>query len=411
MSLSNFSILIVSLLCVVGCGKTDPSIDPIPRQDIELNESQRQVLAQGNDFSIKLFQEMAAANANKNFLISPLSASQVLAALSCGASGETLTQMKDALGFTSFDAAQMNSFYKTLIPALLKVDNTTKLSLANALWLRKDYAIEDAFVKEVSDNYYSTAQRLDFSDANAVKTINQWCADNTNNLITKIIDKTSQNDVLFATNALYFKGIWTNAFKKANTVTGNFTCADGSSSKASYMCQTESFSYMQDKEVSMAVFPYGNEAFRMMVILPNTGVSAYTIATTLTKERWDSWLHNLGAQQLDVRLPRFKVEFDSEEQLIPVMQQLGMKLAFSRSADFTRINPMGGLYLGLLKQKTYIEVNEEGTEAAAVTIGGMRVTSVGPKQEIPFYVNRPFIYAIQEVSTGTILFMGINASV
>ncbi len=394
-----------------SCNKSDPSSSiPIERKDIALTKSQEQVLEQGNRFGFDMFREMAAVNPDKNFLVSPLSAAQVLAALSCGAKGETLSQMKDALGFTDMEAAQMNDFYKTLVPALLKVDNTTKLSLANALWIRDDFPVEDAFVKEVATNYYSTAKRLDFSSPNAVKTINKWCADNTNNLIPEIIDKIGPYDVLYATNALYFKGIWATPFEETKTVAGDFKGATGTQS-ARYMCQTNSFQFLSNDYGDIAFFPYGNQAFRMAVLLPPEGVSPYKLAAKLTQEQWNQWRKDTRYATLDVRLPRFKVAFDSEEQLISVMQKLGMTTAFTQNADFTRITPDIGLWINLLKQKTYIEVNEEGTEAAAVTIGGIRCTSALPGNDpIPFHVNRPFIYVIEEVSTGTLLFMGLNAN-
>ena len=252
--------------------------------------------------------------------------------------------------------------------------------------------------------YDAQVQELDFASPKAPDIINGWCAGKTNNCIPKVLNEIPETARLYLLNALYFKGIWKNQFKKSDTAEEAFTNADGSKSTVHMMnLRDERFNYAENEYFSMAELPYGNEAFSMVVLLPAEGKSLDECLPQLNDERWGEWNSSLSSSALNLKLPRFEMEYDKE--LIDDMMAMGMQEAFTPSADFSGMADED-LFISLLQQFTYVKVNEEGTEAAAVTVGGMDVAAPGPSTVIPFYVDRPFIFLIKEKSTGVILFMG-----
>jgi len=347
----------------------------------------------------------------ENVFISPLSASLAISSVTNGAAGKTLEDMKATLGFATYSPDQMNGFFKHLVPALKEVDNTVKLSIANAVWIEKTFPVKSPFIQSLQQYYNASVNLLDFSDPKSPSVINQWCADNTNNLIKKVIDRIDPDTRLIYTNALYFKGKWKETFDKKVSWQGSFTNLSGSDGDVTYMEQTNDYGYTETNEVAVAEIPYGNEAYSMIIVLPDTGVSIMEVVSSLTREQWSEWLEDLAPAELNLRIPRFKVEFDSEETMIPVLTRMGMGIAFDPyNADFSNISDIP-LFISLLKQNSFIQVDEEGTEAAAVTTIGFNLTSIGPGQTIPFHVDRPFLYFITEKSTGTILFSGLMAEI
>ena len=209
---------------------------------------------------------------------------------------------------------------------------------------------------------------------------------------------------MYLINALYFKGIWKSQFDKSATGQDNFTNVDGSQQKVAMMNQTATFNYTQTDDFSIAELPYGNEAFSMVILLPSGDKTLDESLPSLNYENWKQWSKNMVGKELQIKLPRFKVEYDKE--LEEDMIAMGMKDAFDAyKAKFANMSG-AELYIGLLQQFTYINVDEEGTEAAAVTVGGMFDNAVGFPSPVPFFVNRPFSFMVKEKSTGAILFMG-----
>ncbi|MDD2289587.1 MAG: serpin family protein [Bacteroidales bacterium] len=391
-----------------SCSKWN-SDTPGEREDIILTRVQQEILSNSNGFGIDLFREMCLEQEGKNVFISPLSASLAISAVTNGAAGKTLEDMKAVLGFGPYSPDQMNGFFKHLVPALKAVDNTIKLSIANAVWIEKTFPVKNPFIQSLQQYYDASVNLLDFSDPKAPSVINQWCADNTNNLIKKVIDRIDPDKRLIYTNALYFKGKWKKTFDKKVSWQGSFANLSGTSGQVTYMEQTSQYRYTVGKGVAVAEIPYGNEAYSMVIALPDAGVSVTDVLSSLTWEQWTGWMENLSLATLNLRIPRFRVEFDSEETMIPVLTRMGMGIAFDPGkADFSNISDIR-IFISLLKQNSYIQVDEEGTEAAAVTTIGFNVTSIGPGQTIPFHVDRPFLYFIKEKSTGTILFSGLMA--
>ena len=288
-----------------------------------------------------------------------------------GATDNTLAEMQDVLGFpaTTFSLDELNNYNQKLTSVLLDLDNTTQLGIANSIWIKEGFKVYDSFIDVNKKMYDAQVQELDFTSPTAKDVINQWCANQTNNCIKEVIQEMPVDARMYLINALYFKGIWKSQFDKSATGQENFTNTDGDQQKVAMMNQTATFNYTQTDDFSIAELPYGNEAFSMVILLPSGDKILDESLSSLNYENWKQWSKNMTGKELQVKLPRFKVEYDKklEEDMIT----MGMKDAFDpNKAKFTNISD-AELYIGLLQQFTYINVDEEGTEAAAVTVGGM----------------------------------------
>ena len=404
------TIAALSLLSILAACQNDenPSKpEPKPRKDISLTRVEQSLLDANTDFAFRFFSQVCNTEDEKpNVFVSPLSASLCLSMITNGASGNTLTEMQDVLGFpaSSFSLDDLNNYNQKLTTALLDLDNTTQLGIANSIWVKQGFKVYDSFVNVNKQMYDAQVQELDFTSPTAKDVINRWCAEQTNDCIKEVIKVIPANARMYLLNALYFKGIWASQFEKSATRQENFTNSDGTQQKVNMMNQTEMFNYTKNSTFSIAELPYGNEAFSMVILLPSGGKTLDESLSELTSENWKEWNSNMAGKQLQVKLPRFKVEYDKT--LIDDMIAMGMKDAFDgNKADFSRMSE-AELYVGVLQQFTYINVDEEGTEAAAVTVGGMLDSAVGLPVTIPFYVDSPFAFMIKEKSTGAILFMG-----
>lgn len=391
---------------ITGCQNDDDGADNAkPRKDIALSRAE-EVLADGNlDFAFRLFQQVNATETQQaNWIISPLSASLALGMTANGAAGNTLEEIKNTLGFGTFELAAMNSYNQKLIKELLDLDNTTRLNIANSVWLNNSLPVNDSFVEVNKDMYDAPVSSVDLNSSKSIELINNWAAQQTNNAIKNVISQVPSGAMFYMLNALYFKGIWKKQFKTTATKEEIFTNADRSSARIPMMNQQETFNYIYNDNFCIAEFPYGNEAFSMVVLLPTDEKGLENALGKLTAENWKVWYEQRYEQKLNVKLPRFEINYKKD--LIGDMQAMGIKDAFnSATADFTSMSSGGDLYLNILDQFNYIKVNEEGTEAASVTNSGGGLTA-NPKIPEPFYVNRPFAFMIKEKSTGTILFMG-----
>ena len=374
------------------------------RKDIILSRSEEVLAEENMDFAFRFFKQVNSTETEKpNWIVSPLSASLALGMMTNGAAGNTLEEMKSTLGFSDFDLDEMNAYNKRLVAELLDLDNTTKLSIANSIWLNNRFQVYDSFVDLNKNMYNAEVSNLDFTSQDAVDYINNWCANHTNNTINGVVDVISPTTNAFLLNALYFKGIWQNKFKASDTKKEPFANYDGNKVEVQMMNQKGSFNYFYTDNFCVAKFPYGNAAFCMAVLLPNEGESLEELLEDFNYENWKEWNQRAYWQELIVKLPRFEMSYDKD--LMEDMQDMGMKDAFTDAADFASLSPSEHFYLSIMTQYNYIKVNEEGTEAASIT----KITgdlAANPKVPEPFYVNRPFVFMIMEQSTGTILFMG-----
>ena len=403
---------VIGISLASSCDKNDveaPSGElPDPIQ-INLRSAEQVILKTDQSFAFaffdKVFEEESVAE-DPNFMVSPLGLSMALAMTLNGAAGDTKTAMQEALLWSDFpDNEAINSYYKKLNEALLKTDPSTRLSIANAIFTNQSVTINPDFINTNQTWYDATVQRVDFSNSATTAVINQWASDHTNGLIKKVIDKTNYNDLMYLLNAIYFKGIWTKEFDVKNTTKKTFTGEDGTIQQVDMMKQKATFSYTEDQTLQMVQLPYGNKAFSMMVLLPKEGMKLKDVLTASRQsDYWSDLKSGLRAAEVDLFLPRFKTEYS--KYLNEILTKMGMGIAFSDAADFTGITDIPAR-ISFVKQDSYISTDESGTEAAAVTTVGIELTSMPSEpQRVIFNAERPFIYIIQENSTGAILFMG-----
>ncbi|MDR1517420.1 MAG: serpin family protein [Dysgonamonadaceae bacterium] len=398
-----FPIFALSAAVFVSCEKSPNSTEQPEPIKIELNAAQTRILQSDKNFAFDFFSKIFAGE-DKNFMVSPFSLSMALSMTWNGADGETKTAMKQALGLGGFADGQANEYFKKMKDALLKTDPSTKLAIANSVWTNKNIAIKPGFLSLNNAYYNASAQAVDFGDAKTLGRINQWASDNTEGLIKNVLEKTSIDDLMYLLNAIYFKGIWTSRFDKKNTSDMPFTSENGKSKDVPMMKQTASFNYTEDETLQAIQLPYGNQAFSMVVLLPQEGKKLQDlIAATQSNDYWEGLKSGMRDTKVNLFLPKFKTEY--KKRLNDVLESMGMGIAFTPAADFSKMSDFPAA-IAFVDQITYINTDEEGTEAAAVTVVGMELISANPSLTVSFRADKPFIYLIQENSTGAILFMG-----
>ncbi|HEX8362629.1 MAG TPA: serpin family protein [Longimicrobium sp.] len=387
---------------LAACESTSGSDGPLAELPRPLTSSEESLIRASNGFAFGLLREGIRRDSLDNFFLSPLSASMALGMTMNGARGETFTEMRSTLGFGAMEPAEINSSYRSLIDLLLGLDESVDMRLANSLWVHRDFPLHDAFVKSSAESFGAKVSPLDFNNPASVNTINAWVKESTNGRIEKIMDELDRDVVLYLINAVYFKGTWTQQFDPKRTQQALFKRADGKEQPVQMMhlpdAQIRAF---RTQDVQIVDLPYGREAFSMTLILPPQGKPIEEWAATLTEAQWQAWMGQLQDAKLDVYLPRFRLEY--EQLLNETLKALGMRSAFdSRAADLSGISPVD-LFIDKVRQKTFLEVNEKGTEAAAVTSVGAVPTSLPPS----FRADRPFLLAIRERLSGTLLFIGL----
>ena len=365
------------------------------------------VVAANTQFGFNLFNDIHKTEQNKNIFISPLSISIALAMTLNGASGETEQAITNTLHLQGLDSESINTGYAGLRQALQVADPKVILAIANSLWARQDVPFKQDFLQRNTQFFGAEVSTLDFTDPNTLPTINQWVNTNTNGKITKILDEINSDMVLFLINAIYFKGTWQTAFDPSRTRDGTFHLATGDEKQIPMMTRTGDYAYHEnyDAKFQAISLPYGDGRMSMYIFLPYRESDINTFLEGLTPENWERWVSEFREQEIFVSIPKFKLEY--EKTLNNPLHSLGMGIAFAPGdADFSRmadLETLGkNLYIGEVIHKAVVEVNEEGTEAAAVTSVGVRATSLPPQ----FIVDRPFFFAIRDNETKTVLFMG-----
>jgi len=390
------------VFCNYACNKEDVPKDVKPFEPIKLTVKQAEKADADNRFALNMFREVSALSNKPNMFFSPLSLNMALGMLYNGASGETRTEMAEVLGMADFTDTEINEHYQKMSQTLLNIDPLTEIGIANSIWYRQGFYVKQPFI-DVNRKYFDAEVRsLDFIRPDAADTINKWCADKTNDRIPEIIEKLSDDIMLCLINALYFKGKWQFPFNKAPTQQEEFTKANNQRIKANMMTQTATLSYYTDQYLSAVEMPYENQAFSMVAILPADNMDIDYLVNYLDDTVWKNIVDKLKKRSVWLKLPRFKIE--SEIKLNDPVKNVGMQRIFI--GGFANISDTL-LFVSGIKQKTFVGVNEEGTEAAAVTV--ILVTgSAGTDTELPvqFFANRPFLYLIKEKSTGAILFIG-----
>ena len=394
-------ISLFSASAAVACSDSSAPKPGVPITDLPraLSEAENKVIAASNDFAFDLFRTGNVDQHKANVFISPLSASMALGMTANGADGATYDEMRAALRLTGATREDVGGGYKSLIALLTDLDPQTTFTIANSIWYEKTFPFNTSFLDESKNYFDAKITPLDFGSPTAVDAINTWVSNATNNKITKILDNIRIEEVMFLVNAIYFKGTWQKQFDKSKTVDAPFHAADGTVSTVPMMAREGDVQSTTSMDYQAVDLPYGNSAFTMTVILPNGDIDAF--AEGLDQAKWNALIGSLHDGAKDVFLPRFRMEWQRE--LNDDLQQMGMRLAFTDAADFTRMSPLGRqLFLTRVLQKTYVDVDEEGTEAAAATLVGVGVTSL----PAAFRADRPFMVVIRERFSGTILFIG-----
>jgi serpin B len=279
------------------------------------------------------------------------------------------------------------------------------MKLGNSVWVTKDAKISDEFKSTGKSYYDAEANEVDFSKKQTADIINKWIDNQTAGKIKKIVDSFDKNTFMALINTVYFKAKWANQFMPQNTTKQKFTLSDGTTQDVDMMKKTMSAEYYKGNKFEAVMLPYEDADFRMYIFLPDKGNTVDALVNQMTLGNWNTWINQFDNGQVTVSIPKFKIEF--EQELNGMLKSFGMKTAFTDRADFSKITDNASLYIDLVKQKCYIDVNESGTEAAAVTGLVLEGTSMIIGKPIEFTADRSFIYAISDKKTGLIMFMGV----
>ena len=393
-------------LCVflfASCNKENGEPTPQKPIVISLDAPQKTKVQQDNDFAFDFLQRSVNAFDDANVVLSPISVSLALGMVWNGADGDTKTKMETALKMSGLSVEQINEYYKLMQTSLPRIDPKTKLSIANSIWYKNGFQVYRDFLETNKEYFNSEVAALDFTNPQAVKTINDWCAKNTNNLIPKVLDYIPGDAVMYLINAIYFKGTWSTQFDKERTFETNFYNEDNTTNLVKMMSVTESFNYTEDESAQYLELPYGSGFFNMTFILPKGEKTTTDIIDNINISKWNDIQNQMYSQEVVVRIPRFKTKL--QYLLNDVLQAMGMTSAFGDFANFSKIS-MEDIFISRVLHDTYIEVTEEGTEAAAVTTVEMVEFASEEPQNVVFFANKPFLFLIHEKSTGIILFIG-----
>ncbi|MEH2437174.1 MAG: serpin family protein [Nostoc sp.] len=359
-----------------------------------------------NKFGFKLFSEVLKKDRDqKNVFISPSSVAIALAMTYNGASGTTQLAIAKTLELQGLNLAEINSSYAAALKQLLdNSDQKVQLNIANSLWANQNFSFQPDFLQRIQYFYKAKVSNVNFQDPATPSIINNWVKDNTNGKIDKIIEKIEPSQVLFLINAIYFKGKWSQEFDKSQTAQYPFYTTSGKPKQQPMMSQDGDYRYYESKQFQAVSLPYGKDGkFSFYIFLPKQNSNLKAFYQNLNVENWDKWMTQFNKQKGFIRLPRFKSEYDVT--LNDALKALGMEEAFSSKANFSGMGK--NFAISEVKHKTFVEVNEEGTEAAAATSVGIVATALRVEPE-PFrmIVDRPFFCAIRDNQTGRVLFTG-----
>jgi serpin B len=396
-------ILSVFLLNLTPSCQNGDLTPQVAQVELELTTQQAEKASQNNAFTFDLLTEaLSDLSDQENAMLSPLSVTMALSMTANGAEGATQSTIYKTLRSAGYEPSFLNEYYKKLITSLPALDPKVKLDIANSIWYKEGFQVVPAFLETNENFYQATARALNFNDPAATKIINDWVNEKTKGKIPTIVDKIDQDMRMYLINAIYFKGAWSKPFKKDRTQNMEFHSPSGSV-QTPFMQNEGVYSVFENVDFKAVEIPYGDTTYSMYAFLPANEISPKTLLNKLSENgKWDEYQREFNSRQTRLSLPKFK--FSYENSLIDELEQLGMGLAFSNQADFSGIEKNGGLTISEVKHKTFIEVNEEGTEAAAVTSVGVSLTSMPQYYTLNF--DRPFLFFIRENSSGLIMFAG-----
>ena len=398
------SIILTGIIVILTCDRLPDEQEP---NKLNLTKKSLELIESDNEFGLEFFREVINNDTSDNIMVSPLSVALALGMTYNGADGSTKEAMKETLKLSGLSDEEINTAYKSIIDQLLKLDPKVVLSIANSIWYRLNFTVLPEFIDLNKIYYDAEVNELDFSLPDAKDIINEWVDEKTKGLIPEIIDYIPAEAVMYLINAIYFKGLWKYEFDPEATSEQPFYLTNDQTEVVDMMEMECDLMYMSNELFSAVKLPYGDGAFSMTILLPHSQYTPDNIVEELSNENWNTWMNSFSNEHVVVKLPKFKFKFF--RLLNQDLKDMGMSIAFDPfNADFGGINPDEKLYISRVLHKTFIDVSEEGTEAAAVTAVEISFTSIDPSQPTAtfFVVDRPFIFSIQENSSGTILFMG-----
>ena len=394
------NLILVLCICLgcVGCAHLVSSR--------ELTPNENSLVESANSFGFKLFQEIAGEEGDKNIFLSPLSISMALEMLYNGAGGTTREAMQTTLGLSGLATQEINESYQSLIELWTGLDQKTKFEIANSIWLRQGYQIEPEFIDSSRTYFDAEIGEIDIRNLSAAsEAINAWVKRNTHGKIKRIGVLFGPDTMYVVVNATYFEGTWTYRFEEKRTKDDWFILPDGSKKECKMMHLRGKLQYLHNSNFQAVNLPYGNGYFSMTIFLPNSDKDIDSLIAEFNQENWSQWINSFTETEgrMILEFPKFTLEY--EVKLNEALKALGMEVAFDlEAADFSGIvkNPIPPLAIEEVKHKTFVEVNEKGTKAAAVTHA---VNPPGPPLPV-MRVDRPFVFVIQESHSQTILFIG-----
>jgi len=396
-------ILVSFAILFVGCENTD---NPNPNNNVpelrSITESEALVIENSNNFSFDLFSRINAEHQNENIFISPFSITTALSMTLNGANGETLEAMKNTLGYGSMSNEEINQAYKSLVDFIFSLDKTVELNIANSNWYKDEYHIRPEFESILSDYYDAEIMAADFDDPKLKDEINKWIENATNGKIKNMLDDVPADAVMYLINAIYFKAQWKYKFDKGETENRPFYLEDGSEVQAETMfTEGAKINYSQDNGIRLVDIPYGNGQFYFTILLPEDASQINELAENLTVKQFEDLLSDTISYKTRIYLPKFKLQFKKE--LLPILDAMGLNDGGSDLSNLFVENL--DLFISKVLHQSFLEVNEEGSEAAAATVVQVELTSL-PAEPATIHVDRPFLFFIRENHSHTILFSG-----
>lgn len=395
--------LLLAALLAAGCTATPAAPPTVPTASGQTHPA---AATAGDRFGFALFQALRREKPAENLFFSPASVSLALAMAANGARGETLTAMQRTLATDDLTLQEINESAAALLHEQ-QPDPKVELTIANAIWYMQGFKVQPDFAQAMRTYYGATLAPAQFGSPSAAKAINQWVANATRNTIPEIVGETKQDWRMALVNAIYFKGRWQEPFPPENTRPGTFTRLDGTTKQPLMMGQGGQYQYLQGENFQAVALPYGDGGHvRMYLFLPNPGVNPADFFADLTAERWQQWMGQFAPRRGSVVVPKVKLEYKADlERILPGM---GMAIAFDPTrADFSGLLQTDEpLYIGTVKHKTFLSIDEDGTEASAATMVAAMAGSARPSDPFTFVADHPFLVAIRDETTGTLLFLG-----
>lgn len=361
------------------------------------------VIDSNSRFAFDIFKKLNGEDSGKNIFISPMSISTVLTMVYNGAETTTKEAMAKALRYDNIDRGTVDVSYKNLLDSLKNTDKNVELDIANSIWIRDGEKINEPFISNNKSNFNAEVRSLDFSKDSASGTINKWISDSTKGKISKMIDPPIDKDVcMYLINATYFKGQWSEKFDPGKTVEGTFKALDGNEQTVSMMTKLGNVQFADGDDYKAVKLPYGSGKVSMYCILPDEGININDFIKNMSFEKWSDMRKKVSeTDNVMLQIPKFRIDYGIKN-LNDSLESLGMGEAFTDRADFSGIRE--NVCISRVLHKAVIDVDENGSEAAASTVGEVRDTALA----IPlnFTADRPFMFIIADDTTGTILFMG-----